>query len=97
MKHTLENNTLTFYLEGELNSYTSKDVEKEIEEVMSKNTFNKVILDLKDLSYISSAGLRIIVRIKQKCDDTSLVNTPSGVYDIFKMVGFHKVIKIEKL
>ena len=97
MKHTLENNTLTFYLEGELNSYTSKDVEKEIEEVMSKNTFNKVVLDLKDLSYISSAGLRIIVRIKQKCDDTSLVNTPSGVYDIFKMVGFHKVIKIEKL
>lgn len=97
MKHTLENNSLTFYLEGELNSYTSKDVEKEIEEVMSKNTFNKVVLDLKDLSYISSAGLRIIVRIKQKCDDTSLVNTPSGVYDIFKMVGFHKVIKIEKL
>ena len=97
MKHTLENNTLTFYLQGELNSFTSKDVEKEIETVMSNNIFNKVILDLKDLSYISSAGLRIIVRIKQQCDDTSIVNTPSGVYDIFKMVGFHNMIKIEKL
>ena len=97
MKHTLENNALTFYLEGELNSYTSKDVENEIEKVMSENAFDKVVLDLKDLRYISSAGLRIIVRIKQKCDDTSLVNTPSDVYDIFKMVGFHKVIKIEKL
>ena len=97
MKHTLVNNTLTFYLEGELNSYTSKDVEKEIETAMSENTFDKVILDLKDLQYISSAGLRIIVRIKQRCDDTSLVNTPSGVYDIFKMVGFQNMIKIEKL
>ena len=97
MKHTLENNTLTLYLEGELNSYTSKDIEKEIETIMSESTFNKVVLDLKDLVYISSAGLRIIVRIKQKYDDTSLINTPSGVYDIFKMVGFHNMIKIEKL
>ena len=97
MRHTLENSTLTFYLEGELNSYTSKDVEIEIEKVMSENTFDKVVLDLRDLRYISSAGLRIIVRIKQKCDDTSIVNTPSGVYDIFKMVGFHNMIKIEKL
>ena len=97
MKHTLENNTLTFYLEGELNSYTSKDVEKEIETAMSENTFDKVVLDLKDLVYISSAGLRIIVRIKQRCDDTTIINTPSAVYDIFKMVGFQNMIKIEKL
>lgn len=97
MKHTLENNTLTFYLEGELNSYTSNDVEKEIETAMSENAFDKVVLDLKDLVYISSAGLRIIVRIKQRCDDTSLINTPSGIYDIFKMVGFQNMIKIEKL
>ena len=97
MKHTLENNALTFYLEGELNSYTSKDVENEIEKVMSENAFDKVVLDLKDLRYISSAGLRIIVRIKQRCDDTSLINTPSAVYDIFKMVGFQNMIQIEKL
>ena len=97
MKHTLENNTLTFYLEGELNSYTSNDVEKEIETAMSENAFDKVVLDLKDLVYISSAGLRIIVRIKQRCDDTSLINTPSAIYDIFKMVGFQNMIKIEKL
>lgn len=97
MKHTLENNTLTFYLEGELNSYTSNDVEKEIETAMSENAFDKVVLDLKDLVYISSAGLRIIVRIKQRCDDTSLINTPSGIYGIFKMVGFQNMIKIEKL
>ena len=97
MKNNVENGTLTMYLEGELNSYTSEDVEKSIEQIMSENTFERVVLDLKDLSYISSAGLRIIVRIKQRCDDTTLVNTPSAVYDIFKMVGFQNMIKIERL
>lgn len=97
MKFTLENGTLTFYLEGELNSFVSEKVEKEIEEIMSKNTFNKIVLDLQNLRYISSAGLRIIVRIKQKCDETILVNTPNSIYDIFHMVGFEKIIKIDRL
>lgn len=96
MKHALENNTLTLYLEGELNSFTAEKVEKEIDTLMSNNTFNKVVLDLKNLTYISSAGLRIIVRIKQQCDNTSIVNTPSAVYDIFKMVGFQNIVHIEK-
>ena len=96
MKHTLENNTLTLYFEGELNSFTSADVEIELEKIMSSITFNKVILDLEKLTYISSAGLRIIVRIKQNCDDTTLIKVPDGVYDIFKMVGFDNVIKIER-
>lgn len=96
MKHTLENNTLTLYLEGELNSYTSKDVEKEIESIMSGQTFDKVILDLEKLTYISSAGLRIVVRIKKQCDNLTLVKVPNGVYDIFKMVGFDNVVKIER-
>lgn len=96
MKHTLENNALTLYLEGELNSYTSKDVEKEIESIMSGQTFDKVILDLEKLTYISSAGLRIVVRIKKQCDNLTLVKVPNGVYDIFKMVGFDNVVKIER-
>lgn len=97
MKHTLENDTLTFYLEGELNSFTSEAVEREIEAVTSANSFSRIVFDLKDLRYISSAGLRIIVRVKQRCDDTSLVNTPKPVYEVFAMVGFQNMIKIERL
>lgn len=97
MKHTLENDTLTFYLEGELNSFTSEAAEREIEAVTSANSFSRIVFDLKDLRYISSAGLRIIVRVKQRCDDTSLVNTPKPVYEVFAMVGFQNMIKIERL
>ena len=97
MKHTIENDTLTFYLEGELNSFTSEAVEQEIEAATSSGSFSRVVFDLKDLHYISSAGLRVIVRVKQRYDDTSLVNTPKPVYEIFAMVGFQNMIKIERL
>ena len=51
---------------------------------------------MDNLAYISSTGLRIIVRIKQRYDDTILVKVPSGVYDVFDMVGFSNLIKIER-
>lgn len=95
MKHTLENKVLTLYLEGELNSFTSKEAEKEIDAAMSGQAIEKAILDMEKLAYISSAGLRIIVRIKQRVPDTVIVHVPKGVNDIFKMVGFGNVVKIE--
>ena len=97
MKNVIENETLTIYFEGEVNSYTSEEVEKEVEEIVSKGGFKSIRLDLTDLRYISSAGLRIIVRLKQQYDETSLVNVPRGVYDIFKMVGFTNMFTIERL
>ena len=97
MRYNVEQETLTIYLEGELNTFTSEQVEKDVEQIMSENTFNKVILDLEHLRYISSTGLRIIVRIKQKYSDTSIVNAQSSVYAIFKMVGFDNMMKIEEL
>ena len=96
MRHNIEQETLTIFLEGELNSYNSEEVEKEIEEILNKKGFKAVVIDMNDLSYISSAGLRIIVRIKQRYDDTTLINVPSGVYDIFEMVGFQNLVKIER-
>ena len=97
MKHSLENEKLTIFLEGELNSYNSEEVEKEIESIVKSNNFKSIDLDLENLRYISSAGLRIIVRLKQQYDNTVLKKVPSGVYDIFDMVGFQNIIEIERL
>lgn len=97
MEHNLTNDKLTIFLKGELNSYNSEEVEEEIEELIKNNSFNAIVLDMKALDYISSAGIRIIVRLKQQYDDTSLVNVPSSINDIFEMVGLNKMIKIEKI
>jgi len=94
MKHSIENEILTISLKGELNSFNAEEVEKGIDDILKEGGFKSIKLDFDELTYISSAGLRIIVRIKQQYDDTTLVNVPSGVYDIFKMVGFDNIIKI---
>ena len=97
MRYNVENDTLTIFLEGELNSFNSEEVEKEIEKIMSENSFKRVVYDLEKLEYISSAGLRIIIRTKQRYDDTSLVKTPKSVYEVFEMVGFQNMMKVERL
>ena len=96
MKFTNENDTLVLFFEGELNSYNSEEVENEIESIIKANSFKSLVIDLEHLNYISSAGLRIIVRLKQQCDDTSVRKPSKSVMDIFKMVGFENLIRIEK-
>ena len=97
MKNVIENEILTIYFEGEVNSYNAEEVEKEVEEIVSKGGFKSIRLDLTELRYISSAGLRILVRLKQQYDETALVNVPRGVYDVFAMVGFTNMFTIERL
>ena len=96
MRYNIEKETLTLFFEGEINSFTSEQVEKDIDGIMAQNGFKSIRIDMADLVYISSAGLRIIVRIKQQYDDTVLVRVPSSVNDIFEMVGFQNLMKIEK-
>lgn len=97
MKYNVESNILTIIMEGELNSFNSEDVEKEIDGVLSQNDVRSIIVDMGDLRYISSAGLRIIVRLKQSYDDTRLIRVPESIYSIFSMVGFQNIINIERL
>ncbi len=96
MKTVIEKEVLTIYLVGQLNSSNAEDIEKEIDNILDKGGFKSIKLDFTDLDYISSAGLRIILRIKQRYEDTSIINVNSEVYSIFKMVNFISVIDISK-
>ena len=43
MKTTLENNVLTLYLGGEINSYNADNIEREITDIVSKQKFEKLL------------------------------------------------------
>lgn len=96
MNYKLENDTLTIYLEGRLNSYNAEEVEKEINSIIDGQKFTHLALDFKDLTYISSAGLRIIMALKQRYNDIVLKRVSNDINDIFTMVGFHSIITIER-
>ncbi|WP_407413817.1 STAS domain-containing protein [Methanobrevibacter sp.] len=88
---------LTLSVEGRIDTLTSQDLEKEITSEMGN--FNSLIIDFKDLEYISSAGLRVLIATQKqlKATDTPLVirNVNDTIGEIFRMSGFDKILKIE--
>lgn len=96
MKKELSQNTLTIYLDGRIDSANSAQIDSEITEIISENTFENLVLDAENLEYISSAGLRVILRIRKANANVKITNAPAEVYDIFEMTGFTELMTIEK-
>lgn len=99
MKITKENsqNELTLSVAGRIDTITSKELDTEIASEMG--TFNSMVMDLSDLTYISSAGLRILIATQKKLKASNTpfviknVNEPVG--EILRMSGIDKILTIE--
>ena len=96
LKTKFENNTLTIFLEGKIDSTSAPALEEEINQVRQNCPAGTIILDCDKLEYTTSAGLRVILRLKQEVDDTRLINVHTEIYDIFDMTGFTEMMTVEK-
>lgn len=96
MKFELTNGTLTIFLSGRIDSSNAETVEKEMQSIIAANSADALVLDAEELVYISSAGLRVILRLRKANASLKIVNASSEVYDIFEMTGFTEMIPIEK-
>ncbi len=96
MQIGFENNVLTIELEGKIDSQNAPKIEDEIEQVLLRCRPETVVLDCDKLEYTTSAGLRVILRLKQKIDNTSVINAHPEVYEIFDMTGFTEMMDIQK-
>ena len=96
MEYFLKDGSLTIKLSGELNSGNAARIESEILSITSKESFSSLILDLENLTYISSAGLRVVLKMRKTCGDFEVVNACLDVYDVFEMTGFTSMINIKK-
>lgn len=88
---------LTIEVGDRIDTVTAPDFENEIMDEMGK--FDSLILDFKNLEYISSAGLRvlIIVQKKLKAEEIPFVitNPNDMIKEIFAMSGLDKILTIE--
>ena len=89
-------NTLKITLDGRIDSTNAADVEKQLDDIVNENSFEELIIDAQKLEYISSAGLRIILRLKKNNASLRIINVSSDVYEIFEMTGFSEIMPIEK-
>ena len=66
MTKKLDGNKLTVAVEGRLDTLTAPDLEAQLLPVL--NGVEALVIDFKDLTYISSAGIRVLVQAAQTMD-----------------------------
>ncbi len=88
--------TKTIPLTGHIDSTNSDQWEKEILQAVGSGMPCTIVLDAEKLEYISSAGLRILLRLAQKYKDVQVINAQPAVYEIFDMTGFVEILKVQK-
>ncbi|MBQ4506835.1 MAG: anti-sigma factor antagonist [Firmicutes bacterium] len=96
MKSDLKDKTLVLYLSGHIDSANAPAVEGEISSIMNNTPHKGLELDCRDLKYLSSAGLRIILRLRKENENTVVSNVSPEVYEIFDMTGFTEMMDIRK-
>ncbi len=95
-EYTLNNNVLTVALTGHIDSANAAEWEQALDAARAKTSPTAVVLDCEKLTYISSAGLRVVLRTKKAVPDTSLINVAPEVYEIFEMTGFTEMMSVQK-
>ena len=81
---------------GRLDTTTASALDKVLQEQGESN--NHLILDLKGLEYISSAGLRVLLGAQkkmQKIGSMKVIHVCEEVMDIFEMTGFADILDIQ--
>ena len=86
----------TIQIVGRLDTITAPVLDKTINEEIGDT--KNLILDMKHLEYISSAGLRVLLGAQkkmQKIGSMKVVNVCEEVMEVFEMTGFADILVIE--
>ena len=86
----------TIEIEGRLDTITAPALDKAINEDIGDAT--NLVLDVKGMEYISSAGLRVLLGAQkkmQKIGSMKVINVKDSVMDVFSMTGFADILVIE--
>lgn len=96
VKETAVNGKRAAGLIGHIDSSNAEETEKQIREMDLFQQEEELIIDASELEYISSAGLRVILRLRKEKPSLSIVNVSPEVYEVLEMTGFSEMMKVEK-
>ena len=88
--------TLNISVSGRLDTITAPELLERYRETAAKNVFTTISFDMKDMEYISSAGLRVLLLMRKSVADNDhfeLRNMSPSVRDIIETAGFDNLIK----
>jgi anti-sigma B factor antagonist len=84
-------------IDGYLDSSTFPKLQDYLNEQFENEKYN-YLLDLKDLDYISSAGLGVLMsmlrQVRQKNGDLKIVNMSEKIHRVFNLLGFSRLMQV---
>ncbi len=84
-------------LEGRIDTNNASEAEKDIIAAIREFDGSELCFDAEKLDYISSAGLRVLMKVRKMIrQPVSIVNVSRDVYDIFDMTGFTELLHVQK-
>lgn len=87
MNFTMHGNELEIMLSGRLNSDTSPQTEEEIFGFLGTHEVAKIALEMSQLEYISSAGIRVVLKLLKQYGTIRVCNPRDSVYEVFCITG----------
>ena len=91
-----ESGKLTLKLEGRIDTKSAPALDETVR--TSLDGVTSLIIDLKDVAYISSAGLRVLLIAQKQMNkqgDMKIINVSEDIMEIFEVTGFSDILTIE--
>ncbi len=89
-------NCLYVTLKGELDEHSSIYTRETLDEILDKESFNQVIVDLNELEFMDSTGIGVMIgrykKLKNKEIPLYLTNPNKHIDKIFEMTGLYKIM-----
>lgn len=89
---------MKYNLTGRIDTATAPVVDEQIQEAIDKSAepVTSLTFDCSALDYISSTGLRIILKYKKLYPELEVINVSNDVFSVFEMTGFSRIMTIKK-
>ena len=94
--YRIDKNILYIALEGRIDASNAAQAEEKIFSIKNENPGKHTVVDADNLEYISSAGLRVILKLRKEDPKLAIINVAPDVYEVFDMTGFTDMVTVEK-
>lgn len=91
-----DKDTLYIAINGRIDASNAAAAEEKIFAARRENPGMHTVIDADNLAYISSAGLRMVLKLRREDPELAIINVDPDVYEVFDMTGFTDMIPVEK-
>ena len=94
--YRVDKDILYIALEGRIDATNAPVAEEKIFAIKAENPGKHTVVDADKLEYVSSAGLRVILKLRKEDANLAIINVAPDVYEVFDMTGFTDMVTVEK-